>query len=103
MRGRVILLAAMAGVLVVCLAPMPYGFYTLVRFVAMAAFGWLAFDYFRGGRSGLGFGFAALALLFQPLVKVSLGRTMWHWVDVVVALALVALAVWEWRLSERGS
>lgn len=31
------------------------------------------------------------ALLFQPFVKVALGRTMWNVVDVVVAIGLIVL------------
>ena len=33
------------------------------------------------------------ALLFQPFVKVALGRTMWNVVDVAVAILLIVL----WR------
>ena len=36
--------------------------------------------------------FGALALLFQPLLKISLGRIVWNIVDVVVAVLL--LVVW---------
>ena len=35
--------------------------------------------------------FGTLALLFQPFVKVALGRTMWNVVDVVVAIGLIVL------------
>ena len=33
--------------------------------------------------------FVALAFLFQPLAKISLGRQLWNIVDVVVAVGLV--------------
>jgi hypothetical protein len=33
--------------------------------------------------------YAALALLFQPLVKITLGRTIWNIVDVIVATGLL--------------
>ena len=33
----------------------------------------------------------SLALLFQPFVKVVLGRAIWNIVDVIVAIALVVL------------
>ena len=36
--------------------------------------------------------FGALAMLFQPLLKISLGRTLWNVVDVAVAVLL--LVVW---------
>ncbi|MBQ6064697.1 MAG: hypothetical protein IJK87_13900 [Prevotella sp.] len=39
--------------------------------------------------------FGALALLFQPFVKVALGRMMWNVVDVIVAILLIALYLRE--------
>ncbi len=48
----------MAVLLLLCLAPMPYGYYQLVRFVAMVAFAVMAWNYYeksmRDGRSHLG-------------------------------------------------
>ncbi|WP_353049577.1 DUF6804 family protein [Xylanibacter caecicola] len=35
--------------------------------------------------------FAALALLFQPFMKISLGRTIWNAVDVAIAILLIIL------------
>ncbi|MFW5617788.1 MAG: DUF6804 family protein [Prevotella pectinovora] len=35
--------------------------------------------------------FGALALLFQPLVKIALGRDVWNIVDVAVAVLLIVL------------
>ena len=82
-----------AVLLLLCLADMPYGFYQLVRFAAMAAFGYLAYDYFQQKRDGLGVVFVLLALLFQPFFKVSLGRAVWNCVDIVVAIGLFYLIV----------
>lgn len=82
-----------AVLLLLCLADMPYGFYELVRFVAAAAFAYLSYDYFKSKRDVLGFVFAALALLFQPFLKVSLGRTLWNLVDILVALGLLYLII----------
>lgn len=81
----------LAILLLLCLADMPYGFYQLVRFAAAAAFAYLSYDYFKSKKDGLGFGFAALALLFQPFFKVALGRTIWNIVDVLVAIGLIYL------------
>lgn len=54
-------------------------------------------DYFKSKRDGLGFAFAALALLFQPFFKVALGRTVWNLVDILVAIALVYLIITEFK------
>ena len=82
-----------AVLLLLCLADMPYGFYELVRFAAAAAFAYLSYDYFKSKKDGLGFTFTGLALLFQPFFKVALGRTIWNFVDVIVAVGLIYLIV----------
>ena len=88
-----ILKLIVAIILLLCLADMPYGFYTLVRFVSAFAFAYLSYDYFKSKKDGWGFVFAALALLFQPFFKVALGRTIWNIVDVVVAVGLLYLLI----------
>ncbi len=88
-----ILKLAVAIILLLCLADKPYGFYTLVRFVSAFAFAYLSYDYFKSKKNGLGFVFAALALLFQPFFKVALGRTIWNIVDVIVAVGLLYLLI----------
>lgn len=82
-----------AVLLLLCLADMPYGFYTLVRFSATAAFAYLAYDSFKSKEDGKGFFFAALAVLFQPFYKFALGRVVWNIVDVMVAVILFCLIV----------
>lgn len=90
-----ILKIIMAVLLLLCLAPMPYGYYQLVRFVAMVAFAVMAYGYYEKKQVSLAITFGALALLFQPFAKVALGRTMWNVVDVVVAVLLITLFVKE--------
>mgnify|MGYP000846523480 FL=1 len=81
----------LALALLICLLPLPYGYYTLVRFAAMIVFGCMAFNFYREGKLPLCVLAASLALLFQPIFKVALGRTMWNAVDVLVAVALIVL------------
>lgn len=81
----------LAVALIVCLFPMPYGYYTLVRFVAMILFGCMAYSFYKEEKIPLCILFVALALLFQPFMKVALGRTMWNVIDVILAVALVIL------------
>ncbi len=82
-----------AVLLLLCLADMPYSFYELVRFAAALAFVFISYDYFKSKKDVLGFVFAGFALLFQPFFKVSLGRTLWNFVDVIVAAVLIILIV----------
>jgi len=86
----------LAAMLLLCLAPMPYGYFMLVRFVMMVACGWIAYHYYQKELQSLIWVFGALALLFQPFVKISLGRIVWNIVDVVVAILLIVLFVKEY-------
>ena len=81
----------LAVLLLLCLAPMPYGYYQFVRFVAMVVFAVMAYRYYEEKKNQLAIVFGALALLFQPFIKVALGKAMWNVVDVVVAIALILL------------
>ena len=69
----------------------------LVRFVSMVAFGVIAYRYYSQSKMGLAVTFGALAVLFQPIVKIALGRTMLNVVDVIVAVLLLVLLVKERR------
>lgn len=81
----------LAALLLLCLAPMPYGYYQLVRFISMVVFAFMAYQFYNEKREGWAICFGALTLLFQPFFKIALGRAMWNIVDVLVALLLIVL------------
>ena len=92
----------LAAMMLICLAPMPYGYFQLVRFVAMVVFGVLAYQYYLNHKLAATWIFGALAFLFQPFYKIALGRVVWNVVDVVVALLLIAMFIMEWRKGAKG-
>lgn len=92
MKGFSFLLATL---LLLCLAPMPYGYYILIRYVSMVVFGFMAYRYVKENKVALAVTFGALALLFQPFFKIALGRTMWNIVDVLVAILLIVIWIKE--------
>lgn len=81
--------------LLICLMPMPYGYYILVRFASTIIFGLMAYNYYEKSNKSMGIICGVLSLLFQPLVKVPLGREMWNIVDVLAALLLFYLIIKE--------
>jgi hypothetical protein len=78
----------LALLLLLCLADMPYGYYQFVRFVACIAFGYFAFGE-QEKQTKWALFYIALAILFQPFIKISLGRVLWNVVDVIVAVILL--------------
>lgn len=96
----------LAAVLLLCLAPMPYGYFTLVRVLATVVFGIYAYRCFAVKKEGLALVFATLALLFQPFAKVGFNRVTWNIIDVIVAIGLIVLFFWERKnrvKTERGN
>jgi hypothetical protein len=88
---------ALAVLLLLCLAPMPYGYYQLVRFIAAFAFGIFAWVcYTQKQTSGLII-FGGLTLLFQPFFKIALGRVTWNIVDAIVA----GMLIWMWYKDKK--
>lgn len=77
--------------LFLCLVDMKYGYYQLVRFIATFIFFYLAFIVNTSDKRNtlLLATYIALAILFQPFIKIALGRTIWNIVDIVVGIFLV--------------
>ena len=68
---------------------MPYGYYQMVRFLGLVGFVILAYDASQQGRQIEIIIYSSLALLFQPFIKIALGRQIWNIVDVIVGIGLL--------------
>ena len=75
--------------LLICVFNLPYGYYQFVRFIALVGFSILAYDSNTKGRTVESVTFIFLAILFQPLIKISLGRELWRAVDIIVGTGLL--------------
>ena len=71
--------------LLLCLLPMPYGYYQFVRVVSTLIFSYIAYQ--ERSRQIMWL-FIGLAILFQPIEKLALGRTLWNITDIAVAIFL---------------
>ena len=90
-----------AAMMLLCLAPMPYGYFQLVRLLATIAFGFMSFRFYQERKEAFFYTFGALTLLFQPLYKIALGRTIWNIIDVIVAIGLILLFIWDWKNGKK--
>jgi hypothetical protein len=61
----------------------------LARFVATIVFSYLAFTANKENLKNEVFIYIALTLLFQPFLKISLGRMIWNVVGAVVSIGLI--------------
>ena len=82
-----------AILLLLCILPMPYSFYTIVRLAMTVIGGYLAYNYYSQNKKELAITFLIVAILFQPFIKFALGREVWLKVDIVTAIFLLILAI----------
>ena len=55
----------------------------------MCGFAYLAFLSNKSGQQNVTFIYIALAILFQPFIKIALGRSLWNIVDMAVGIWLL--------------
>ena len=79
----------LSAMFLLCLLQMPYGFYQAVRFIGMLGFILLAYLSNQQNNKFEAIIYIALALLFQPFIKVALGRLIWNIIDLVVGIGLI--------------
>lgn len=82
-----------------CLLDMPYGFYQFVRFATMVSFAYFAYSANEQHHKNEMFIYIALAFLFQPFIKIALGRTIWNIVDVITGIGLLISVIKETKIK----
>ena len=85
----------LAFTLLICLFPLPYGFFVLIRLISTIVFGYLAYDFYQRGETAKCIVAALIVLLFQPFAKISFEREIWNVIDIIVALLLFGNVIWE--------
>jgi hypothetical protein len=84
-----LVIAIASGVLALGVAPMPYGYYTILRIIACAVFVWCAMVTIRRRHKTLPWVFALIAILFNPIIRVHLDRAIWMWANLGAAALLM--------------
>ena len=84
-----------AAMLLIAIAPLPYGYYQLLKLVIFLAGGWIGFQFWTRGRTMQAVPFILMALLFNPIFPVHLSRGMWMVLNVGGAI-LFAVGMWAW-------
>lgn len=99
-----VIMYGVAGMLLFALAPLPYGYYTLLRIVVTIFFAWSAVVSHDRHHQVLPWIFGLLALLFNPIVPVYLSRDIWAPIDVGAAALIIfsrnILSTWPRPLTD---
>lgn len=78
-----------SAMLFIGILPLPYGYYTLLRFIATGVFIWSALIAYERNNETLPWIYLLLALLFNPLIKIHLSRDLWAIFDISAATLLL--------------
>lgn len=72
-------------------APLPYGYYILLRIVVCGFFIWAALVAYEKRSQYLPWVFGLLALLFNPIIKIHLPKELWSAIDIGSAIFILAV------------
>ncbi len=83
-----------AALLLLAVLPLPYGYYTFVRLVALAASVVAIWLFYReaGNVEWRQVAVGLIALLFNPILPVHLSRELWQLLDVLAAAVFVVVS-----------
>ena len=70
-------------------APVPYGYYMLLRIVATIVFVWAGIIAHGRKKDVMPWVFGILAILFNPIIMIHLPKEVWVVVDVAAGLLLL--------------
>ncbi len=79
----------------------PYGFFTLLRLVVFGTTTYLSWLAYRSERQTWTWFFGFIALVFNPLIPLHLGRNLWVVVDLLVAVFLI-ISIFAFKLPKEG-
>lgn len=88
-NAKTIVKGIIAVLLILCLIDADYGFYQAMRTLISFGFAFLAYTYYKSGDQTNVLIFLCLLILFQPLLKIGLGRGLWIVLDLFVAGYLI--------------
>ena len=78
------------AMLLIGVAPLPYGYYTLLRIVATIVFAWAAYITFERDNKTLPWIYALIAILFNPIIKIHLPKELWIFIDIGAGVFLLS-------------
>jgi hypothetical protein len=80
-----------SALLIIGAAPMPYGYYTLLRMVTCGFFIWATIVTYENKSKYLPWTFGFLALLFNPIIKIHLPKEYWAAIDIASAIFILVI------------
>lgn len=87
---NILTLVAAAFLFVALISGLPYGYFTLMRFVVCAITVYLAYVTYENKKDSLWvWVFGGIAVLFNPIIIIHLAREVWWPIDLIVGIVLL--------------
>ena len=72
--------------LLIAVAPLPYGYYQFLRWIICGISIYIAYKSYDWGKKWAVWIFAPVAILFNPLIPIHLSKEIWQTIDLFCAL-----------------
>ena len=82
---------------ILCWLDMPWTYFQLVRSIGMIGFAILSYDENIKGNKHMAILWGLSAIIINPVVKVSLGRSLWNIIDLIWATLLCISLKNNWK------
>ena len=83
-----ILINILIMMLLIALAPLPYGYYMLLKLLSTVVFIWASVLSYQNNNNKLFVVFLILSLLFNPVFMINFPREIWAAIDILCAAIL---------------
>ena len=95
------ILALIAVLLFIAVAPLPYGFYTFMRIIVCGCAGYMAYYSFSAEEESLWSWFLGfIAILYNPVATIHMTKEIWMVVDALTGVLFSHLAYKGYRLEK---
>lgn len=81
-----------AAILFLGAAPLPYGYYILLRLIACGVFAFAAFIAFERKSKALPWVYGFMALVFNPIIRIHFSKEVWMFIDIAAGILLLVTA-----------
>ena len=91
-------LAMVAAILFIAILPLPYGYYTFMRFIVCGCAAYIAYQKYKLGEKNIWlwiFGF--IAILFNPIAPIHMTKEIWMAVDAMAGGLFGYMAFYKYR------
>lgn len=96
-------LAAIATLLFLAAAPLPYGFYTFLKIVVFLAAGYMAYQGYLARQQGIWpWLWGVVAIIFNPIVVIAMDKEVWMIVNVLTGMIFAFVAFRAHQLKKKG-